>query len=539
MDKLKQAVLAAIPLLVIAILGPAIGFRRASAAGEPPPGPDRFTVIDQEYTRYEWWLTAWADNQVACTLEIDHAGLPLGGEVYSICGKALYDRWMATRPCTQSETDPASCTGYYLVLAGSEAAVRQVPVALPEAVVWVTLDGCAPYNSTFRCDALPTLVLTGEEPLSGEYILSLAGRLDGSDFTCDPLCQVDLAPTGQDGLRLEFWATSSYGDTSRLFEAHVRVIGSDDPADPTWYVDVLTDRWRGDPLAGCSQEWHSFPPVGGVPAWLSTPQRAEELVSNVTYEYLSARLLRQGIADGAACPDGGLTPDGQASPCGLEAARPAVVAWQNRFDGLIFDAARATGVPAQLLKNLFGRESQFWPGVTPGRPEAGLGQLTGNGADTALLWNRPFFEQFCPGVLDDALCRRGYPHLSLSQQEELRRALVDSVDAFCADCPLGLDLVRAEDSIAIFAETLLANCAQAGALVGNTYNLAPGEKASYEDLWRLTLVNYNAGPGCLTLALQETKRVGEALNWANLASHLTPACRGALDYVEQITRLLP
>jgi hypothetical protein len=539
MSKLKLAVSTAVPLLFIALLGSVIGIRRVSAAGEPPPGPDRFGVIDEEYTRYEWWLTAWADNQVACTLQVDHDGLPLGGEVYSICGKALYDRWMATRPCEQSETEPGACTGYYLVLAGSEAAVRQVAVALPEPMVWVTLDGCAPYNSTFRCEALPTLVLTGEEPLDGEHILGLAGRLDGTDFSCDPLCQVDLGPTDADGLQLEFWAYSSYGDSSRLFEARVRVRGSDDPADPYWYVDVLSDRWRGDPLAGCSQEWEAFPPLGGVPDWLSTPQRAEELASNVTYEYLAAELIKQGVADGSACPDGGLTTEGQASPCGLEQARPAVVDWQNQFDELIFAAAGETGVPAQLLKNLFGRESQFWPGVIPGRPEAGLGQLTSNGADTALLWNRPFYEQFCPTVLDDSLCRRGYPHLSLEQQERLRQALVEDVDAFCADCPLGLDLARAEASVGIFAETLLANCAQAGALVGNTYNTAPGEKSSYEDLWRFTLVNYNAGPGCLTLALQETKRRGETLDWEHLSSHLTPACQGALGYVEQITRLLP
>jgi hypothetical protein len=113
------------------------------------------------------------------------------------------------------------------------------------------------------------------------------------------------------------------------------------------------------------------------------------------------------------------------------------------------------------------------------------------------------------------------------------------VDAFCADCPLGIDLARAENSVGIFAETLLANCAQAGMLIRNTFSTPPGEQASYEDLWRLTLVNYNAGPGCLTLAIQETSRLGESLDWPSLSSHLTPACQGAVGYVDQISQVLP
>jgi len=48
-----------------------------------------------------------------------------------------------------------------------------------------------------------------------------------------------------------------------------------------------------------------------------------------------------------------------------------------------FESARH--LPAQLLKNLFARQSQFWPGVFRDNPDAGLSQLTENGADPALL----------------------------------------------------------------------------------------------------------------------------------------------------------
>ena len=67
----------------------------------------------------------------------------------------------------------------------------------------------------------------------------------------------------------------------------------------------------------------------------------------------------------------------------------------------------------------------------------------------------------------------------------------------------------------------------------------PGDAASYEDLWRFTLVNYNAGPGCLGLAVDETSSMGEPLDWEHLSSHLTPACQGAFDYVNTISGSAP
>lgn len=510
---------------------------RVSAAGEKPPGPDRVVVITQDYTSYEWWLTGWEDNQVACSIVVDHEGAPTNGEIYAACGAVLYDKWSATKPCATSEDNPGTCKGYYLVLVKSEPSQREQGVTQPPPVVWVSLDGCVPFNSTFRCDTLPTLVLTGEEPMEGEHITRLAGRVDGAAFSCDPVCQVDLAPTNDTGVQLEFWAYSSYGDSSVLFTARVRVAASIDPADHSWYVDILSTQWRGAPLAGCSQTWGVFPPVGGVPAWLSTPLHPENLATKIPYEYLAAKLIQHGLVDASSCVDGGLLENGLVSPCGLKTARGAVNDWQNRFDGLIFDAAQKTGVPAQILKSIFSRESQFWPAETIDHPEAGLGQMTDGGADTTLLWNRPFSEQFCSSVLDSALCNRGYTHLNAAQQETLRTALVESVKAFCPDCSLGIDLERAEKSVGIFAETLLANCDQTGMVIDlNNTRSAP---VVYEDLWRFTLVNYNAGPGCLGLAVNNTSAMGEPLDWKHVSSHLTPVCQGALGYVTDISNASP
>jgi hypothetical protein len=518
-----------------------IEVRVVSGAGDQPPGPDRFKVVVQKYTSYEWWLSTWADNEVVCSIKVDHEGLPKGGEILDTCGQDIYDHWIVTKPCPSE----GECAGYYLQLVKSEPAKRKIGVQQPPPVVWVTLDGCLPYKSTFRCDSIPTLVLTGEEPIEGEHITGLSGIVNDKPFNCDAVCQVDLVPTDENGMSMQFWAYSSYGDSSEIFSARVRVTKSDDPSDNAWYADVLSTQWRGDTLAGCSLIWDKFPPIGGTPDWLSTPQRPEDLATNISYEYLAANLIKHGVVDATACDGGGLFTNGLATTCGLELARPAVNDWQNRFDGLIFSTALQTGVPAQLLKNNFARESQFWPGALAQHSEAGLGQMTDGGADSVLMWNPSFYEQFCPSTLDQSVCKsKIYPQpeenwqgigLDKAERSLLRGALVNSVDALCPECSMGIDLEKADFSVGVFAQTLIASCRQTGMVIDMNYNSPPEQAASYEDLWRFTLVNYNAGPGCLGLAVDKTRSLGEPLDWANLSSHLTPVCQGALNYVNDIS----
>jgi hypothetical protein len=526
-------------LLVTITALSAPGISRVSAASIIPPGPDRFEVVTQDYTLYHWWLVNWADDIVACTIAIDHSGLPFATELETACGATLYGKWSSTLPCETAEGDSASCKGYYLHFYKTEPAQKQVGVALPPAQVWVTLDGCEPFNSTFFCQALPSLVLIGEEPMTGEHITRLAGRINGEPFICDPICQVDLVPTNDAGTFLEFWAESSYGDTSPLFNARVRVVASGSSSDDSWYVDILSLQWRGEPLAPCSQIWNVFPPEGGVPLWLFTPSQPGELATDIPYEYLAANLIEHGVVDASTCADAGLAGEDLVSPCGMEKARSAVTDWQNRFDALILASAQETGIPARLLKSIFSRESQFWPAVSGGREESGLGQMTIGGADATLLWNTPFYEQFCPAYLDPGSCALGYAHLDSPQKDSLRNALVNSVNASCRDCPEGIDWDLAEQSVGIFAETLLANCSQAGMVVELNDRTGGSATLSYADLWRFTLVNYNAGPGCLGLAINKTSSDHEPLNWEHVSSHLTPVCQGALSYVTDINSVSP
>ena len=530
-------------LITLSLLFVATGIGLAStsqgnaAPAQNPPGPDRYSVTTVDYTKYFWWLIRWGENDHECEIEVDHEGLPTPGDIFVDCGEDIYDEWITQKPCLES--DVRLCKGFYLVLMGSEAAQKQISTKLPPPIVQVSLENCRPVysSSTSICEFEPILVLTGVEPLPDYQIIGIEGLYEGQSFACEAICRLKLPVTGEQGFNLQFWAYSSYGDSSEIFDAQVRVAQTNagDPDHLYWYVDVLSSQWVGVPVASCVQAWGTLPPVGGPPAWLSTPPNAQDLDTDIPYNYLAAQLIRQRVVDASSCPDGGLLPDESASNCGMEVAREAVRNWQNQFNEIILNIARDTGVPARLLKSLFAIESQFWPGANP-KTDIGLGQLTEQGADTTLLWNPPFFYQFCPLVMDSAECSKGYLHLTDEQQQYLRLSLIDAVNATCEDCPLGIDLDRANFSIGVFAHTMLANCEQAGQLVENVTGDLAGKSASYEDLWKFTLVNYNAGPGCLGEALDITVGEDLALTWENVSPHLAPACQGAINYVDEISK---
>ena len=143
-----------------------------------------------------------------------------------------------------------------------------------------------------------------------------------------------------------------------------------------------------------------------------------------------------------------------------------------------------------------------------------------------------------PLVLSDEACSADYMDLEQTDREMLRYALVNSVDASCADCPLGIDLDRAEYSITVFAHTLMANCQQATQVIWNySGKKMPGQlDISYEDMWKFTLINYNAGGACLAEAIQLSFTSNEELTWDYVSPHLAPACRSAIGYVEDISR---
>lgn len=532
--------------LLFAILLMAGGIPAGIVHAEDTPydGPDRRTTITVNVMRYEWWLVWYANNQPACQMLIEHEGEPFQADIFSQCTKETVDAWGKSGGC-YTKDDELICGGLYLQQVSQQEVEKEVVVDLPPASAFISLSGCdlQPYQNV--CNAAPYLTFTSEEPLPNEMIISIQGVINGEPFDCPGSeCTIPLNPTGEEGREVEFWVNSSYGDSSPHFTALVRAVpwgdfmspegGSD--VEQKWYVDVLSSQWRGAALPSCAESWQVFPEFGGPPEWLTTPQTAEELESTVPYYFLAGMLIENGAVDASTCLDNGLAGKHTANECGIQAAMPQVLEWQNSFDQEIFTVAQDTGVPAQLLKTIFSRESQFWPGMYESYQEVGLGQMTEYGVDTLLLWNPDFFKSYCPLVLSAESCSVGYfKGLNADHQQLMRRTLLDSVNAACVDCPIGIDLNKAYFSVRIFAENLKANCEQVGQMVYNVTGKMPGKVSTYTDLWRFTLANYNSGAGCMADALEKTRSDGKELTWENLGPRLEGFCTKAVDYVNDIT----
>lgn len=513
-----------------------------AVASADPIVPPRQRTVEVEYTAYTWWLATWGTNEVVCSLIVDHDGAPTHPEVRQECGEETYQQWSKTSSCAQSSQEPSACKGLYLHLEEVSKARRTDVVDLPPPTIFLSLDGCDPGPSHDLCTSQPRLALSGYEPLLNETIIGIRGMYAGVPFYCPSnRCTIKLNATPAGGTDLTFWAESSVGDSSAHYTALVRALplASGPDLAQGGYVDVLSSQWLGPEPASCSAVWGALPPPGGPPVWLTTPTTPDEMMTNEPYTLLAGLLISHGLAAADGCPDQGLLGTGAASPCGLDAARSYVMRWQNQFDRQIISAGQSKGVPAQLIKNVIAIESQFWPSRYQEGEEVGLGHLTEDGADSILMWSTDFFNGFCPQVLQRGVCAKGYVHLLPGEQAMLRGALLARASAYCQDCPVGIDLSKADSSIEIFAEALKANCRQVGKMVENTTGEPAGRVMEYVDLWRLTVSNYNAGPGCLSMALKLAWSRTRKLTWETVSSLLSPACQPTKDYVERVSQSLP
>jgi hypothetical protein len=513
------------------------------ASADEEGGPDRTFTKTIEVMEHTWWVVQWSDNETLCELNIDHEGLPTGSEIYYRCGEDVFEKWKESLPCEEASAggNTSACLGVYLYYIRSQMVEREVQEELPAPQVWISISGCRPFLYGYRCQGTPFLELIGEEPLPFEHITAIHAEVGKEMYSCQlDRCYIPMADEYPEGVTVEFWAESSYGDESSTFSALVRTIliePSEQGRESSWHVDVLSNQWLGDPPHACSLAWGAFVPVESLPEWLQTPDDPEDLASDEPYELLAGRLIRWGFVEAEGCPFDGLMANGMASNCGVEATRAFVDDWQDRFDARILEVAGEADVPAKLMKNVFAQESQFWPGEFPDVTEYGLGGLHAEGGDALLLLNFSFYREFCPLVLSDETCEDPYHELDEELQELLRGALTIQANVTCARCPGGVDLARAELSVDLFGQILKANCIQVGGLIRNLTHRRAGAESSYEDLWRFVLANYNAGPGCLEEAFKDVLYDGFDLDWGHVSQALLDleACDAAVDYVERVT----
>ncbi|MCW5878228.1 MAG: hypothetical protein KIS80_05105 [Anaerolineales bacterium] len=493
----------------------------------------RIDVSQETRTEYEWWLLNWSNNNLVCSLRIDHQGWPYETEILRVCGQQVHERWIKYPYCPTAESGGGNCPGLYLMFYKEYQVQHDVVSLLPPAAISISLPGCTLADSSYLCSQLPRLRIHATEPAVGQQINQVGVHLEGVDmFFPGEVAELELTPTDSNGKTISFWADSSLGDSLSPTEARYRVLRH--PELDMWQVDVLSTNLIDGSSTNYALLWMAFPSQAN---WLTSATHPDEIVTAEPYLYLAGQLIRWGAVDASTCADGGLLRTGYASQCGLESSHLEVVAWQNNFNTKIVEVSQQTGVPAQLIKNLIAQETQFWPGHYELAPdEYGIGRLTESGADTVLLWHRDFYQQICNSLFIASECVRGYAKQSPTNQQMLRGAVINYVDASCASCLYQIDLNKTETGIEVVGYSLLAKAAQVNQIFANLTGKPGGEVSSYEDLWRFVLVDYNVGPGCLYSAFQAVLNANATLNWQNVSNNLTGDCRNANEYVERITR---
>ena len=258
--------------------------------------------------------------------------------------------------------------------------------------------------------------------------------------------------------------------------------------------------------------------------WVYVPESADALYTDDPLFFLAGQLISNRVVDASYCPTGGLGLDGYANACGMAAALDTVIIVQNLVNEPILQAFKDVGTPPVLLKQLIRYESQFWPGIQDDIHH-GYGHITNIGIRNAMQWNPDLYAKLCPPGVDCVTDWRA--------ADEILNSLV----ATCPTCPYGIDLNVANRSVDILAETLLGYCFQTAQMVYNVTGWHSSLAVDYATIWKLTLMNYNAGAICTFDTIAKTFAYTKGpMRWSEVSANVSgEACVRGLAYANQIT----
>jgi hypothetical protein len=260
--------------------------------------------------------------------------------------------------------------------------------------------------------------------------------------------------------------------------------------------------------------------------WVYVPESADALYTEDPLYFLAGQLIVNEVVDASYCPAGGLMLNGYANACGMAASLDTVIIVQNLVNEPILQAFIDVGTPPVLLKQLIRYESQFWPGIQD-EIHYGYGHITNIGIRNAMQWNPDLYAKVCPA-------RAGSECVS---NWLIADDILNSLVATCPTCPYGVDVNVANRSVDILAETLLGYFFQTAQMVYNATGWQSSLAVDYATIWKLTLMNYNAGTQCTYDTIVKTFEFTEGpMRWSDVSANVSgDACIRGLAYANQIT----
>lgn len=260
--------------------------------------------------------------------------------------------------------------------------------------------------------------------------------------------------------------------------------------------------------------------------WIYVPESADQLHTEDNLLWLAGRLISTKVVDASDCPAGGMGAEGYANACGMSKARTKVVEIQNSFNQAILTAWVDVGVPPVLLKQMIRYESQYWPAPTDNQIHYGLGHVTTIGILNALEWNPSLVQKACASTSG-----------SCTINQTLAATVLDMMSATCATCPNGIDQAKAEKSVDLLARVVMGYCDQTAQLVFNATGWHSSLVVDYPTIWKLALVNYNAGSVCVFNTVRDAFKANNGpVSWADVNAYVSgDQCRRGVFYANQIT----